>query len=111
WKIQALSLGLTVSLSLFAIVSVISMIFGGQIGAWVANAMGLGFFFELAWNVLRILIAEFIMMGSKAVLYFFRPDVEQKWRLVAPGAVIAVLGWIGALHAFPFYVNHFGFYN
>lgn len=111
WKIQAMSLGLTVSLTLFAIVSVILMIFGGQIGAWVANAMGLGFLFQLAWNVIRLIIAALIMMGIMAVLYYFGPDVEQKWRWVTPGAFIAVLGWIGASLAFAFYVNHFGSYN
>jgi membrane protein len=111
WKIQAMSLGLTVSLSLFAIVSVILMIFGGQIGEWVANAMGLGFLFQVAWNVIRLFVAALIMMGIMAILYYFGPDVEQKWRWVTPGAVVAVIGWIGASLAFAYYVNHFGAYN
>ncbi len=111
WKIQLLSLGLTVSLSLFAIVSVILMIFGGQIGEWVANVMGLGFLFEIAWNVIRLMIASLIMMGIMAALYYFGPDVEQKWRWVTPGAVVGVIGWIAASLAFAYYVNHFGAYN
>jgi membrane protein len=111
WKIQAISLGLTISLSLFAIVSVILIIFGGQIGKWVADAMGLGFLFEFTWNLIRLFLAAVIMMGILATLYFFGPDVEQKWKWVTPGAVVAVLGWIGASLAFAYYVNHFGSYN
>jgi membrane protein len=111
WKIQAMSLGLTISLSLFAIVSVILMIFGGQIGEFVANLVGLGFLFELAWNTIRLVVAAGIMMGIMAVLYYFGPDVEQKWRWVTPGAVVAVIGWIAASLAFAYYVNHFGAYN
>jgi membrane protein len=111
WNIQAMALVLTISLSLFAIVSVILMLFGGQVGEWVANAMGLGSLFQIAWNVIRLFITALIMMGIMAVLYYFGPDVEQKWKWVTPGAVVAVLGWIGASLAFSYYVNHFGAYN
>lgn len=111
WKVQGIALLLTVSLSLFVIVAVVLMIFGGQIGEWVVNFIGLGFLFEITWNIIRLFLAALIMMGVMGLLYYFAPDVEQKWRWVTPGSVFAVIGWIGASLAFAFYVNNFGSYN
>jgi membrane protein len=111
WKLQVIALALTVSLSIFVIVASILMIFGGQIGAWLANLVGLGPLFQIAWPFIRWFLSSVIMMGVVAVLYYFGPDVEQEWKWVTPGAIIAVFGWITASLAFSYYVNHFGAYN
>lgn len=111
WKIQLMSVALTVFLSAFVILSVVLMIFGGQIGAWLARFVGLGPLFEIAWNFGRLILAAGMMTLALAFLYYFCPDVEQKWKWVTPGSIIAVLGWIAASLAFAYYVNNFGEYN
>jgi membrane protein len=46
-----------------------------------------------------------------AALYYFAPDVRQRWRWVTPGSVVAVIGWSIASLGFAYYVNNFGSYN
>ncbi|WP_168057556.1 YihY/virulence factor BrkB family protein [Candidatus Manganitrophus noduliformans] len=111
WKVQATALGLTVSLSVFIIFSAVLMIFGGAIGEWLANWTGLGASFLIGWNLLRLFLATLIMITVVAAIYYFGPDVEQEWRWVTPGSVLAVLGWIAVSLAFSYYVSHFGNYN
>lgn len=111
WKVQGISLLLTLFLSIFAVLAAVLMIFGGQIGVWVAEIVGLGTLFEIGWEFARLFLAAAMMTFVLAVLYYFAPDVEQEWKWVTPGSVVAVLGWIVASLAFSYYVNNFGDYN
>ncbi|MBI3804112.1 MAG: YihY/virulence factor BrkB family protein [Nitrospirae bacterium] len=111
WKVQLIAIGLTLGVSIFAILAAILMIFGGAIGQALADQIGLGPLFQIGWNVARFLIAGITMTFVLAVLYYFGPDVEQSWHWVTPGSVIAVLSWILTSLAFSYYVGHFGSYN
>ena len=111
WKVQGLALFLTLSLSLFVIAAAILMVFGGEIGGWLAHGVGLGFLFELLWNPARLILSALIMVGVLAIVYYYCPDVEQEWKWVTPGSVVAALGWIAASLAFSYYVERFGDYN
>ena len=111
WKLQAVAIALTLSLSVFVIFAAILMIFGGAIGDWLSNVLGLGPLFQIGWNAVRLLLAALIMVLVMAILYYFCPDVEQEWRWVTPGSIVAVFGWIGVSLLFSYYVSHFGNYN
>jgi len=111
WKVRGIALLLTIGLSLFIIVSMVLLIFGPQIGGWIADQVGLGRAFEVAWNTLRWPVILIFLILAMAVVYYFAPDVEQNWKWITPGSVFAVIGWILASLGFSFYVNHFGSYN
>jgi YihY family inner membrane protein len=111
WKIRGTAILLTVGFSLFIIAAVILLMFGPHLGRWMANAVGLGSIFELAWNILRWPVIVALLMVALAILYDFAPDVEQEWRWVTPGAVFAAVGLIIASLGFSYYVNNFASYN
>lgn len=111
WKIRGTAILLTIGFSLFIIAAVILLIFGPPLGSWMANAVGLGSIFEMAWNILRWPVIVVLMIVALAILYYFAPDVEQEWRWVTPGAVFAAMGWVIASLGFSYYVNNFGSYN
>jgi len=111
WKLQLTAITLTLSLSLFVIFAAILMIFGGAIGDWLSQALELGPLFQIIWNAVRLFLAALIMVVVMAILYYYCPDVEQQWRWVTPGSIVAVFGWIGASLVFSYYVGHFGNYN
>jgi membrane protein len=106
-KVRAIAIMLTIGLSIFIIVSIVLLTIGG----WIADRVGLGRVFEAAWTILRWPVIVFLMIFALAVLYYFAPDVEQKWKWITPGSAFAVIGWIVASLGFSFYVNNFGSYN
>jgi membrane protein len=105
---------LTVGLLIFSyciIVSIILLTFGPQIGDWIATQVHLGWAFQATWNILRWPVIVFLMILTVAILYYFAPDVEQKWKWITRGSICAVLGWIVVSLGFSFYVNNLGSYN
>jgi membrane protein len=111
WKVRGLAVLLVIGLSLFVIAATVLLIFGPQLGSWIAGGVGLGDVFSLTWNILRWPVSIILLMLGLAVLYYFAPDVEQRWRWVTPGSVVAVIGWIMASLGFSYYVTNFGSYN
>jgi membrane protein len=103
-----LSLG-TAALLLFALVLIL---FGPQLGGAVADAMGLGsIIFRIVWNVVLwpILFCEVLLAFS--LVYYFAPDVEQRFRWVSLGSIIAVTLWLVFSVLFSLYVGNFGSFN
>ncbi|WP_433930748.1 YihY/virulence factor BrkB family protein [Sorangium cellulosum] len=60
---------------------------------------------------LRVPVSAFIVMGVLATLYYVLPDVEQKFRFITPGSIVAVVIWAIASLGFSFYVGRFGSYE
>lgn len=111
WKVRIVALLLVVGSSLFVIAATVLLIFGPQLGTWLASSVGLGNVFAVVWNIARWIIILTCLIVALASLYYFAPDVEQKWRWITPGSVCAVIGWMLASLSFAYYVNNFGSYN
>jgi membrane protein len=111
WKVRLIAIFLTVGLSLFIIFSLILLTFGPQIGGWIADQVGLGRVFQIAWNLLRWPVIVGLIVLAMALVYYVAPDVEQRWQWITPGSLVAVIGWLLASLGFSFYVNNFGSYN
>jgi membrane protein len=111
WKVRGMAILLTVGLSAFIIGSLLLLTFGPQIGGWIADQVGLGRIFQVAWNVLRWPVIVGLIVLAMALIYYLGPDVEQRWQWITPGSLVAVIGWLLASLGFSFYVNNFGSYN
>ena len=46
-----------------------------------------------------------------SIVYYAAPNIRQPFRLITPGAVIAVTAWLVASLGFAFYVQNFASYN
>jgi membrane protein len=111
WKTQSLAILLTVGTSLIMLLSVAGMAVGGDAGLWIANHLHVTQAWALVWNWVRYPLTAFGVMFVIAVLYYFLPDVKQKWRFITPGSVAGTLLWILASLAFSRYVANFGSYD
>lgn len=111
WKLRGTAILLTMGLSIFLIVSIVLLMFGPQIGGWLADFVGLGRAFEIAWNILRWPVILFLVTAAVAAIYYFAPDVDQGWKWMTPGSVFAVLLWLLISIGFSYYVNNFGSYD
>ena len=79
--------------------------------AIVGNQAGLGDAFVTLWTWLRWPVLALLLMLVTALVYYVAPNVAQPFRLISPGAVLAVAVWVIASAGFSFYVSSFGNYS
>ncbi len=111
WKLMLLSLFYTIGTAVILLASAGLMIVGPQVMEWLADLVGLKETIVLLWAWLRWPVVVFLMMLLVAVLYYVTPDVEQEFRFITPGSVLAVIVWIAASVGFGIYVQNFADYN
>lgn len=111
WKKYPMSIVFTLGLAALLVAAVALMLLGPQTMEWLADHIGLGSLFVTVWTWLRIPVAILLMMVAIALVYYFLPNVDQPFRIVSPGSVIAVVAWILATIGFSIYLNNFASYN
>lgn len=111
WKLTLLSLLYTIGIAVTLLTVAGLMVLGPQVMEWLAAQVGLQDIVVLLWSWLRWPAAIFLMMLMVALLYYITPDVEQDFRFITPGSVLAVVVWIAASVGFGLYVQNFGNYD
>jgi len=111
WKLYPLSIVYTIGLAAMLIAAAAFLILGPQVMEWIANQVGLGQAFVTVWTWLRWPAAFLILTLAVAVIYYVAPNVEQKFRFITPGALLAVIVWLLASLGFKLYVSNFADYN
>lgn len=111
WKTYPLSIIYTVLLAVTIIVVVGLLLVGPQIAEWLAQQIGIGSVFVALWNWLRIPVAILLLMVIVALVYYLLPNIDQPFRFITPGSILAVLVWIAASFGFSYYVKNFANYS
>src|SRR3954454_19798353 len=93
-----------IALVLFTLV----LVFGG--GKLAEHVFGHAF--AHAWNIFRWPLAVALAMVAFAYLYYVTPDLQhRRFRLMTPGAAVAVLAWIVISFGFSQYLSHYSDVN
>lgn len=104
-KKKLVALGLTLALIVVLVLSFALFVFGRQIGVWIADQVGLGSAFSLAWSIGRWPVGVILVMVLLTFLYYLGPNVEQSFRWITVGSVAATLLWIVAFFGFKIYLT------
>ena len=110
-KERLLAILLTLCLGGLTIVALSMLFVGGSIGNQIARSFGFGETFDVVWAIARWLISAACLLFGLDLLYYFAPNVEQKWKWVTPGAVIAILLWYAISLTLRFYVGRISDYS
>lgn len=111
WKLYPLSLLYTVGLAAMLLSAAALMVVGPNLMGWLAELFGLREVVVTVWAWVRWPVAVFLMVLAVAVFYYVTPDVEQEFRFITPGSLVAVLTWILASLGFGYYVQNFADYS
>ncbi len=111
WKRYPLSIGYTIGLAVMLIAAAVLMLLGPRAVEWIAGQAGLSGFVVSLWTWLRWPVAIVLLLLAIAVIYYVAPNVDQPFRLITPGSVLAVAAWVVATLGFSFYVSNFGNYS
>jgi len=97
--------GLLVVVALVALASVV-------IAPVVLQFLPLGPLTSLMVEIMRWIAAIGVMLAGLGLIYRYGPNLpETRAPWMTPGAVLAVLVWVGASAAFSIYLSNFGKYN
>jgi membrane protein len=111
WKLLPLSLLYTVAIAAALLLAAALMVLGPQAMNWLAMQVGLEETVVLLWAWLRWPLAILMLVLVVAAVYYLAPDVEQEFRFITPGSLLAVAVWIAASLGFGYYAQNFADYN
>jgi len=107
WSQFLQSIVYTLAVLFLLIMAMLFMIVGSQAVEWLAGHVGLDNIFVTIWSWLRWPVAMILLMLTIAFIYFVAPNIKPKFKKMIPGAVLAVLVWIGLSIGFDFYMRTF----
>ena len=92
-------------LMVLVLATMVLIFVGGRFAADILGFIGLGGGAHV-WSLIRWPLAVIVAMLAFAWIYYVTPDVRHRsFRFVLPGAVVAVVLWLGASYAFSTYVS------
>ena len=111
WKVRLTAISLVVGLSLVFLLALVLLMFGTKIGSLIAARVDFGVFFKVIWDLMLIPVILILLSLAVATIYYLTPDVEQKWKWISPGSVVAIPSWILVSLGFSYYINNFSSYD
>jgi membrane protein len=110
-KQRLLAVGLTLMTGGLMALAMLFTLIGDRAGHFLANVFHLSYAFEWSWPFLRWGIIVVCIVLSMELLYFFGPNIKQRFRHTLPGALIGTMLWILISAAVNIYISHFAHYN
>jgi membrane protein len=101
---RTLAVLVTLVVSAFLLASGVLIFFGD----WMIGALAASAWLETVYTAVRWVIIFLMLNVGVQIVYYTLPACRYPWRLVTPGGLLAVLGWVLGSLAFRWYVNHFG---
>jgi membrane protein len=83
---------------------------GGALQEWIAGRLGWSQGLVLAFGGLRWLIILLFLLLAFSVIYYFGPNVEQRFQWISPGAAFGVVMLLVTSLLFRIYIENFGNY-
>ena len=110
-KTLPVRVGLTLVLMVLAVVIAFAVTLTGGIASEVGSVLGVGDGVVKVWGLAKWPVLLLLVSLLLALLYWGTPNVKLRFRIISPGALVAVLGWVLASAGFAFYVANFSSYS
>jgi membrane protein len=111
WKVYGLSIFMSLAVVVLLVGALVLVVFGESIGVTVADLVGLGSVFATIWSIVQWPVVALVVLFAFALIYYFAPAAEQRFRWVSPGSVLAFVFWLIFSLLFSLYVSMSGSYN
>lgn len=111
WKTRLIAIGLGFLCIGLWFAALTVMILGPEFGEWLATRMSVSQLFVMSWPVIHWAGAIVLAVLAVEAIYFLAPNVKQRFLATLPGAVLAVICWIGLSYLLGIYFRHFANFN
>jgi membrane protein len=111
WKTRSLAIGLMFVIGGLMVLGAIAMFLGPQFGAWLSAKVGLSWVFAKLWPLMRWVVSVAFIVLAVELMFYWAPNVKQRFWSTLPGAAVGVAFWVGASYALGLYFQHFANFN
>jgi membrane protein len=111
WKRVLLQVFFALGLAVLIILGTALLLIGPRLVAWIVGLVGLDEVFISLWTWLRLPVALVLLMLAVSIIYWVVPNSDHPFRLITPGAALAVIAWVIASLGFSFYLANFADYS
>jgi len=111
WKTRLQAIVMTIVLGGLMVTALAFMIVGPQFGAWLAGKLHLSPVWVVIWPYLRWGASVASVVLAVEILFFWAPNVKQRFWATLPGAIIGVGAWLGLSYLLSIYFQNFANYN
>jgi len=123
WKVRLISIGLTIAIALLIICALLLVLYGGQLGSFLAASIQEGYAFTVAWKILQWPISLTFVFIAFSLIYQLGPNLSAKRRgrrlarsdfrrrWFSPGVLIAIALWMLVSLGFRLYLHFFNSYS
>jgi membrane protein len=109
---RAIALAIVASLVAAAMVVLGLLVLGPHLERWIGEASGAPTLTAwLWWTAQWPILIGFLLLAFSIVLHLAPHVDERRWRIVSPGAVVALVVWLAASGALAVYSARFGSYE
>jgi membrane protein len=106
WKTRLLAIVLAATTGCLLLFGLIVMILGPRFGIWIVDSFHLPSYFVFLSPLFHWIAAVFVALAAAELMYFVAPNVKQRFLATLPGAIVAVLCWIGLSYLLGYYFRH-----
>jgi membrane protein len=106
WKTRPIALGLTLLAGSLLLVAVGLTVEGTHFGIWFTKRLDLTPAIVGVWQYFRWSVVVALAVLAVELLLHFGPNVKQRFRDSLPGAIVAVMTWIGLSYLLAGYFRH-----
>jgi membrane protein len=104
WKVRLIAILLVGATGLVTAGVLLLIVFGGKLGAAIAERADLGAAFTWAWDLLRWPLAFTIVLLLFALIYYLAPNTNHRnWKWISPGSLVGSLMWLALSGLFALY--------
>jgi membrane protein len=111
WKLRLIAIGLVFGVGILVIGAFGLVILGDILHLQLSRVLGDNLLFYGVFQLLRWTTILSMMLGALSLLYYFGPNVKQRYRLITPGGLLSTGLFILSCLLFRAYVEHFGSYE
>jgi len=123
WKVRLISIALTVALAILIISALLIVLYGGQLGHFLATFVHEDEAFQIGWKILQWPITLAFVFIAFSLIYQFAPNVsarrrgrrlpkdDLRRRWLSPGVVVAIILWMLVSLGFRLYLHFFNSYS
>jgi membrane protein len=110
-RVRLVALGMMLVNGALMTVALAATVLGPKFGERLAERIHLDPLFAIVWPYTRWAIIIVAVVLATEIIFYWGPNVKQRFRCTLPGAVVAVGGWIGASQLLAVYLERFAEYN